>query len=126
LLAGRPVAFEDEAQADEGEVRLVLLDRLARLQDERGQAARGYDRRAAAELGHDPADDPVDLAGEAVQDSRLQRLHRALADDVARTGQLVSDVSLAAGVTISPVFVRESDWLAGDSPFLTSARADAA
>ena len=42
--------------------------------------------------------------------------------EVERTGQLGSDLSLKYGVTISNVFVRESDWLHQDTPFLRNVR----
>ncbi len=38
-------------------------------------------------------------------------------EEVRRTGQLISDLSLKYNVTISPAHVREADWLQGDSPF---------
>jgi uncharacterized protein len=47
------------------------------------------------------------------------------AREVDRTGQLVSDLSLKYGITVSPVFVREAEWLQGDSPFLSNVREEA-
>ena len=48
------------------------------------------------------------------------------ANEVARTGQLVSDLSLSFEVSISLVFLPESGWRAGESPFLRNVRAEAA
>lgn len=47
------------------------------------------------------------------------------AAEVDRTGQLISDLSLAHGVSISPVFVSEWEWLHGDSTFLANVREEA-
>lgn len=45
--------------------------------------------------------------------------------EVDRVGPLVADLSLAYGVSISPVFVSESDWLIRQSPFLSNVREEA-
>lgn len=42
--------------------------------------------------------------------------------EVRRTGAIVSDLSLAHEVTITPVFVAEYQWEAGDTPFLRNVR----
>ena len=47
------------------------------------------------------------------------------AAEVDRTGELTSDLSLKHGITISPVFVRETEWLHGDTPFLSNVRDEA-
>ena len=47
------------------------------------------------------------------------------AAEVNRTGELASELSLKYGMTISPVFVRETEWLDGDTPFLSNIRAEA-
>jgi predicted nucleotidyltransferase len=44
------------------------------------------------------------------------------AQEVDRTGELASNLSLKYGVTISTVFMREREWLQGDSPFLSNVR----
>ena len=54
----------------------------------------------------------------------LDRLDHYAAE-VNRTGELTSDLSLKYGMTISPVFVREAEWLHGDTPFLSNVRAEA-
>ncbi len=47
------------------------------------------------------------------------------ADEIARTGQLVSDLSLAFDVSVSLVFLSETTWRAGESPFVRNVRAEA-
>lgn len=42
------------------------------------------------------------------------------AHEVDRTGQLVGSLSLEYGISISNVFVREREWLYGDTPFLAN------
>jgi predicted nucleotidyltransferase len=50
---------------------------------------------------------------------------RRYADEVDRTGALGSQLSLKYGVSISQVFMRESDWLRGETPFLANVREEA-
>jgi predicted nucleotidyltransferase len=47
------------------------------------------------------------------------------AAEVNRTGELASKLSLKYGMTVSQVFVRESEWLNGDTPFLSNVREEA-
>ena len=47
------------------------------------------------------------------------------AAEVDRTGELGSSVSLKYGVSISQVFLAESDWLRGETPFLANVREEA-
>ena len=44
--------------------------------------------------------------------------------EIKRTSQLVADLSLEYLITISPVFMRESDWLLADKPLLQNIRAE--
>lgn len=46
-------------------------------------------------------------------------------NEVDRTGQLGADLSLKHGVSISQVFMRERDWLYGETPFLANVREEA-
>lgn len=46
-------------------------------------------------------------------------------EEVQRTGSIISALSLKYDVSISPVRLREVDWLTEDSPFLNSARREA-
>ncbi len=45
--------------------------------------------------------------------------------EIDRTSQLASDLSLKYGITVSKVFVREIEWLQGDTPFLSNVREEA-
>ena len=45
--------------------------------------------------------------------------------EIDRTGQLVSDLSLKHGIRVSRVFLREREWLHGDTPFLANVRDEA-
>ncbi|MBI3010874.1 MAG: nucleotidyltransferase domain-containing protein [Candidatus Omnitrophica bacterium] len=47
------------------------------------------------------------------------------AAEVERTGELGSALSLKYGVSISKVFLRDSDWRSGDTPFLANVRDEA-
>ncbi len=47
------------------------------------------------------------------------------AREVDRTGELASDLSLKYGITVSQVFVRQAEWLHGDTPFLCNVREEA-
>ena len=47
------------------------------------------------------------------------------AQEVDRTGELAADLSLTHGVTISTAFMREREWLHGDTPFLLNVRDEA-
>lgn len=45
--------------------------------------------------------------------------------EVEDTSGIVSELSLAHGITISPVRLREAEWKEGDSPFVRSVREEA-
>ncbi len=47
------------------------------------------------------------------------------AAEVNRTGELASDLSLKYGMTVSQVFVHETEWPHGDTPFLSNVREEA-
>jgi len=47
------------------------------------------------------------------------------AAEVDRTGELASELSLKYGMTVSQVFFRETEWLRGDTPFLSNVREEA-
>jgi uncharacterized protein len=68
--------------------------------------------------------------GEADKESDLDILlvldqFDSYAREVNRTGQLASDLSLKYGITVSTVFIREAQWLHGDTPFLSNVREEA-
>jgi len=54
----------------------------------------------------------------------LDRFDR-YAHEVHRTGALAADLSLKHEVTVSLVFLREHEWLKGDTPFLSNVRDEA-
>jgi predicted nucleotidyltransferase len=54
----------------------------------------------------------------------LDRFDR-YAHEVNRTGTLAADLSLKYEVTVSLVFLREHEWLKGDTPFLSNVREEA-
>jgi len=45
--------------------------------------------------------------------------------EVDRTSELGSELSLKYGITISQVFMRQAEWLTGDTPFLSNVREEA-
>jgi len=45
--------------------------------------------------------------------------------EVDRTGNLISELSLKYGISISRVFVSDRDWSSRQSPFLINARSEA-
>ena len=45
--------------------------------------------------------------------------------EIKRTGELVSNLSLKYGTSISRTFLRENDWRTYDSPLLRNVRAEA-
>ena len=47
------------------------------------------------------------------------------AGEIGRTSVAASELSLAYGLSISRVFVRERDWLTDETPLLAAARAEA-
>jgi predicted nucleotidyltransferase len=68
--------------------------------------------------------------GEADRESDLDILvvldaFNRYAHEVNRTGALAADLSLKYGVTVSLVFLREHEWLKGDTPFLSNVRDEA-
>jgi len=66
------------------------------------------------------ADDESDLDVLIVLDS-IDRY----AAEVDRTSEIIGELSLRYGVSISRVFVSEDEWLHGDSPFLQNVREEA-
>jgi len=43
-------------------------------------------------------------------------------EEVQRTSDIISELSLKHGVSISPVRIHEADWVGEDSPFLNNVR----
>ena len=68
--------------------------------------------------------------GEADRESDLDVMvvlqdFKSYAHEVDRTAELAGDLSLKHGVSISLVFMREREWLHGDTPFLSNVRDEA-
>ena len=61
---------------------------------------------------------------DAIYGQRLRGIYRYGAE-VERTGELAAALSLDHGITISQVFLREEEWLHGDTPFLANVREEA-
>ena len=57
--------------------------------------------------------------------SQFRRIRLDVDGDVDRTGDLISELSLAFALAISRVFVSERDWASGASAFLANAREEA-
>jgi len=68
--------------------------------------------------------------GDAAADSDLDVLIvldrvDAYGSEIKRTSHLIADLSLESGVSLSRVFVTESEWLRGQTPFLLNVREEA-
>jgi len=68
--------------------------------------------------------------GEASSDSDLDVLIvldcvDAYSSEIKRTSHLIAQLSLNSGISLSRVFVPESDWLSGQTPFLLNVREEA-
>ncbi len=68
--------------------------------------------------------------GEADEESNLDILvvldqFDRYAQEVDKTGQLASNLSLKYGITINNAFVKEVEWLGSDTPFLLNVRDEA-
>jgi predicted nucleotidyltransferase len=44
--------------------------------------------------------------------------------EIERTGEVISSLSLKYDRSISPVRIREEDWISGDTPFLNNVRTE--
>jgi len=49
----------------------------------------------------------------------------AYSSEIKRTSHLIAGISLDSGISLSRVFVPESEWLRGQTPFLLNVREDA-
>src|SRR5438309_10824901 len=81
------VALVHDPQTVERQPGLLVLDGRRQGGDQRRQPAGGH-HRALPQLVDEAPHEVVDLAGEAVDGARLDRLHRRLADDIAGRDQL--------------------------------------
>ena len=82
------IALPDQPQPDQRQQIVDLVDRLAYERHERvGEPAGRDHRRRRTEFGAQAPDDPLDLAGEPVDDPAADRVDRRLSDQRARLGQ---------------------------------------
>ncbi|MDI6769501.1 MAG: nucleotidyltransferase domain-containing protein [Anaerolineales bacterium] len=44
--------------------------------------------------------------------------------EIDRTGELICSMSLDYGVTVSPIFMRDRDWVKGEKPLLRNVQAE--
>lgn len=68
--------------------------------------------------------------GEATRDSDLDVLVvldavDAYSAEIKRTSHLIARLSLDSGISLSRVFISESEWLSGQTPFLLNVREEA-
>src|SRR5919204_1322649 len=82
------VSLPDEPQALQREERVDALERACVRRDQLGEAACRHGLRLDAELAADVLDDPVDLAGEPVDQSGLETGRRVLRDHGRRRGEV--------------------------------------
>src|SRR5215210_8676132 len=74
----------DDPQPFQGQVRIDAVERPRVRRDQVGEPTGRDGLRVGAELLPDPSHDPVDLAGEAVDEAGLEAADRRLADDGRR------------------------------------------
>lgn len=115
-----PVVVPAEVRRNEPDpVGIAIARRMRKgLNDIYRKRLRGvflYGSRARGEQGPDSDVDILIV---------LDRVGR-YGEELKRTSNLASDLSLDAGVIVSRAFASEVDWRTGAKPFLISARADA-
>jgi predicted nucleotidyltransferase len=109
---------EPGVSSQPSEVHKVLGDVKAGLRLVYGDRLRGIYLFGSYARGE--ADGESDLDVLVVLDAFDRYAH-----EVNRTGALAADLSLKYGVTVSLVFLREHEWLEGDTPFLSNVRDEA-
>jgi predicted nucleotidyltransferase len=102
-------------RGDSGDLLRELKAGLTRLYGRRLRGVYVYGSYARGD--HDPESDFDVLV--VLED------YACYAAEVDSTAGLASELSLEFGVSISQVFLRERDWLTGDSPFLRNVREEA-
>jgi len=108
----------DTSAAPHLDVKSVLAGLKAGLQEVYGDRLRGIYLFGSYARGEADQESDVDIL---VVLDRFERY----ALEVNRTGALAADLSLEYGVTVSLVFMREREWLEGDTPFLLNVRDEA-
>lgn len=102
----------------DGEVKLILSDLQTGLRSMYGDRLRGVYLFGSYARGEQDEESDLDVL--IVLDAVDH-----YASEIERTGELVSGLSLAYGVSISRVFVSESAWRTGQSVFLANVRDEA-
>jgi uncharacterized protein len=99
------------------EVREILTELRQRLEELYGERLRGLYLFGSYARGEAEPDSDLDVVVVLGTVDGYMR-------EIRRTGPVVSELSLAHDSSITPVFVTEEAWRAGDSPFLENARAE--
>ena len=97
------------------DIRNQLRQRLAQLYGDRLKGVYVFGSHARGEAG--PGSDLDVLIV-------LDRVD-AYRSEIQRTSHLIAELSLESGISLSRVFVPESEWLSGQSPFLLNIRREA-
>lgn len=115
-----PRVLDESEEKDEmnSKIRSLLRELREGIEHLYGPRLRGVYLFGSYARGEEDAESDVDLL--IVLDEVSQS-----AQEVERTGHLISDLSLKFGISVSRVFVSERDWLERDTPFLANAREEA-
>jgi predicted nucleotidyltransferase len=100
------------------DIRFLLNELKSGLQSVYGKQLKGVYLFGSYARGEEDPESDLDIL------VVLQAFDR-YALEVDRTGALAADLSLKYGVSVSLVFMREPEWLRGDTPFLSNVRDEA-
>ena len=99
-------------------IRNLLIEVKARLSEIYGSRLQGLYLYGSYARGDQEPGSDVDIV------ILLDRIDR-YGLEIDRTGELISNLSLKFGLSISRLFVSENDWKHRDTPFLANAREEA-